>query len=299
MALDFGIENITVTEFGVGREADEEWAFVVLPVDGKVQTALQEMVRMTWNAMQEGDPAPYEPSEKHGSTEYLWVENGNDLEATCRQLHGAVNLTIDAAALNDPNDVLCYFARFVDDRERRLIAMRRATQFKGVLKSRLVQIVSDSLEIVEDKIFKLDNDFDVLVDSMRTHIWRPNAFEFICGLKQAVLDSVPANVAVIQRDVPFVDFDGISAYASTHARAARYLASIRAQNLSGIERQTLVTLCESTGVEVAEVDGVLRVEDRQIVGFLEVLDRRRYAVELVPGTPERFRAASRQRIQGA
>ena len=299
MPLNFGIGNITVTEFGVGREAEEGWTFAVVPVDGDVQAALQEMARTTWSAMQgEGDPAPYEPSEKHGGAEYLCVEHGNDLEAMCRQLHDAVNLTFDATALNEPNGVLCYFARFVDDRERRLTAVRRAGQFKGILKSRLVRIVGDSLMIVEDEIFKLDNDFDILVDSMRTHIWRPSAFEFIGGLKQAVLDAVPGNVAVIRQRVPFVDFEGIITYASTHSRAARYLASIRAQNLAGIERQALVALCENTSVEVEEVDGVLRVEDRQIMGFLEVLDRRRYEVELVPGTPERFRAASRRQIQG-
>jgi hypothetical protein len=32
--------------------------------------------------------------------------------------------------------------------------------------------------------------------------------------------------------------------------------------------------------------------------FLEVLDRRRYQLELVKGTPERFRASSRKKIDG-
>ena len=299
MPLDFGIGNITVTEFGVGREAEDGWTIAIVPVDGEVQVALQEMARTTWRAMKgEGDPAPYEPSEKHGGTEYLCVRHGNDLEALCRQLHDALNLPIDAAALDEPNDVLCYFARFVDDRERHLTAVRRAGQFKGILKSRLVRFVDDSLKIVEDEIFKLDNDFDILVDSLLTHIWRPSAFEFVGRLKQAVLNAVPGNVAVVRQAVPFVDFEGINIYASTHPRAARYLASIRAQNLAGIERDALVALCKNTGVEIEAGNGVLRLEDRQIMGFLEVLDRRRYEVELGPGIRERFRAASRRQIQG-
>jgi hypothetical protein len=32
------------------------------------------------------------------------------------------------------------------------------------------------------------------------------------------------------------------------------------------------------------------------MGFLEVLDRRRYELELVKGLPERFRATSRRKI---
>lgn len=269
-----------------------------MPVDDGVKAALQEMARATWDAMEKKDPAPYQPAEKHESTEYLYVEHGDELESKFRRLHEAENLTVDATALNEPSDVPCYFTRFMDGRQRRLTAVRRAAYFKGILKSRLVQIISDALKIVDGGIFKLDNDFDILVDSLRTHIWRPSAFEFIGGLKQAVLDAVPANVAVIQQDLPFVDFDSIGAYASTHSRAARYLASIRTQDLTGVERQSLATLCVNTGVEIEEMDGVLRIEDRHIMGFLEILDRRRYEVELVPGTRERFRAASRQRIQG-
>ena len=299
MPLDFRLENVTVTEFGVGRETEAGSTYAVVPVDSDVQAALREMASTTWNAMKgAGDPAPYQASEKHGSTEYLCVEHGSELEAVYRQLHDAVNLTVDAGALNEPNFVLCYFARFADDQERRLTAVRRAGQFKGILKSRLLRIVGDALKIVADDVFKLDNDFDILVDSSRTHIWRPSAFEFVGGLKQAVLDAVPSNAAAIEQDVPFVDFGSIATYASTRSRAARYLASIRTQNLMGIERQSVVALCQNTGVEVEDVDGVLRLEDRHVMGFLEVLDRRRYEVELVPGTRERFRAASRRPIQG-
>ena len=299
MPLDFCLENVTVTEFGVGRETEAGSTYAVVPVDRDVQAALREMASTTWSAMKgAGDPAPYQASEKHDSTEYLCVEHGSELEAVYRQLHDAVNLTVDAAALNEPNFVLCYFARFVDDQERRLTAVRRAGQFKGILKSRLLRIVGDALTIVADDVFKLDNDFDILVDSSRTHIWRPSAFEFVGGLKQAVLDAVPSNIAAIEQDVPFVDFESIATYASTRSRAARYLASIRTQNLVGIERQSVVALCQNTDVEVEDVDGVLRLEDRHVMGFLEVLDRRRYEVELVPGTRERFRAASRRPIQG-
>ena len=298
MPLEFDIKHITVTEFGVGREGEDGWLFTMVPVDGSVQVALKEMAFATWTAMHENtdDPPEYQPSEKHGATEHLSVVEGNELEMTMRELYNADNLPPDATALNEPADIICYFARFVDNRERHLIALRRATQFKGVLKNHLVRFLDDSLRIVEDRIFKLDSTFDLLIDSKRTHIWRPASFEFLGGLKQVILNSVPTNVAVIQQEVAFVDFHGIQRFASTHSRAARYLASIRTQDLAGIERRALLNLCGSTGVQLEEVAGMIRVADPHVIGFLEVLDRRRYEVELVPGTRERFRAASRNKL---
>ena len=301
MPLAFNIENITVMEFGVGREGDNDWIVAMVPVDASVQAALQEMARATWDAIRwnEDDPAQYQPSEKHGSTEYLLLARGSDLEMDVRKLYDAHNLQIDATALNEPKGILFYFARFVDDQNRRLTALRRASQFKGVLKSRLLRVVDDSLRIVEDEIFKLDSDFDLLVDSEHTHIWRPSAFEFVSGLKQAILDAVPTNVDVIRQDMTYVDFENVGRYASTRSRAARYLTSIRTQDLAGIERQALIDLCESTGVQLENVDGMVRVADPHVMGFLEVLDRRRYQVKLVPDAHERFRATSRREIQDA
>ena len=55
-------------------------------------------------------------------------------------------------------------------------------------------------------------------------------------------------------------------------------------------------LCNSTGVEIDDSNGRIVVPDGHVVGFLEVLDRRRSDVELVTGRPEQFKAASRRRI---
>lgn len=56
-------------------------------------------------------------------------------------------------------------------------------------------------------------------------------------------------------------------------------------------------LCKTTRVEVRIVNGKITVNDGHEMGFLEVLDRRRYELELVKGSPERFRAASRRKIE--
>jgi hypothetical protein len=45
--LSFDLENITITEFGVGRDGGDGETFVLVPVDADVQAALLDMVNAT------------------------------------------------------------------------------------------------------------------------------------------------------------------------------------------------------------------------------------------------------------
>ena len=300
MPLAFDLQNVTATEFGVGRDEEEGQSFTLVPVDGSVQAALVEMARDTWNAMEKLDGAPteYEPSEKHASSEYLVVPLDSDLAAGLRQLHEAENLPLSAAALADPKGVFCYFARMSDAAGRRLTAVRRATQFKGVLHSRgLMRFIDDALQIIDENVFRLDTDFDLLVDSDTVHILRPSGFEFVGQLQEAVLQAAPMNVKAVAKDLHFVDFTAVEEYATEHPRAARYLASIVGQKATrNISKSALKALCKHTGVEVGESKGKITVEKGQVMGFLQVVDRRRYHLELVKGAPESFVAGSRRKL---
>jgi len=301
MNWDFDINKVKVTEFGIGRDDGDEQAFVAVPVDAQVQTALQEMMQATWKGMQKDEegPAKYEPSEKHASTEYLYLPLDDDLATPIRNLHQAQNLTIDSSALENVASMFCYFVRLTDKKDKRLTALRRATQFKGVLKSRLLRFVSDSLKIVEDKIFKLDNDFDLLADSKNIHILRPSGFEFAGKLQQAILDAAPSNIKKIAKDLSFVDFSGIETYAGRHPRAARYLASIQSQGeTKNIDRAALRKHCKNTNVDVSLKDGKIVIADGHEIAFLEVLDRRRYEQNLTKGPTERFKATGRRKLNG-
>lgn len=300
MTLNFDFHNVKTTEFGVGRDDGDGQAFTFVTVDGDVQLALREMAQATWTAMQAltKTPAKYEASEKHAGHEHVYLPIGDELAVRMHELHTANNLLTDGTALAQPEQIFCYFARLTDEKGRRLTALRRATQFKGVLKSRLIRLVSDALKIVDDKLFKLDLDFDLLVDMHKLHILRPSGFEFASELQQAVLAAVPKNVALIQQDLTFVEFSVIENYASKHPRAARYIASIRAQEeTKNIDKSLLKKLCKSTGVEIKESNGKISVDEGHVMGFLEVMDRRRYELELVKGAPEQYKAASRSRMQ--
>lgn len=300
MKLAFDLGSVSVIEFGVGRDEGNGQTFVAVPVDADVQAAVREMVETTWEAMQSDDnaPAKYEPSEKHAATEYLILPLSDDMASSIRALHEAMNLDIEPTALDDPTNVFCYFVRLTDKKTRRLTALRRAAQFKGILKKRLIRVVSDSLKLIDDQVFKLDTDFDLLVDSNHVHILRPSGFEFAGKLQEAILEAVAENVKAIRKHLTFVEFAAIEAYACRHPRAARYLASIRSQEgTEQIAKALLRKLCKQTGVEVDEKKGKINVAAGHEVGFLEVLDRRRYEVNLVKEKPERYRAASRRKIE--
>lgn len=299
MNLKFDINNVTVTEFGVGRDDGRGRDFDRVTVDGNVQGALQEMAGATWAAMQAqtNTPPSYEPSEKHASIEYTHLPLNDNMAEAMRKLHEANNLPPDSSALADTEKVFCYFARFIDSQQRKLTAVRRATQFKGVLKSRLIRLHTNALKLIDDRVFKLDHDFDLLIDSENIHILHPSGFEFVWQLQEAIMAAVSINVTLLKRDITFVDFDVIENYASKHPRAARYLASIRSENkVVNIDSGRLQKLCVDNGVELTETNGMLLLEEKHVMGFLEVLERRRYEIELVANTPEHYRATSRSKV---
>lgn len=303
MTIVFDYENVTVTEFGLGLDVERR-GFLHVPVDEDVQSALLDMVRETQNAMesQSETPETYQPSEKYAAIEYLILSLNDDLVADLKALHDAENLPEDESAFNQINECFAYFAKFTDGNGNRVTALRRSTQFKTLIKKRnkLIRCVDNTLKILDDTVFKLDNDFDVLMQNDVLHILRPSGLEFAAQLQGAVMAAVPGNIRAIADEIEFVDFDSISAYAQKHPRAARYIASIKSQSEAhNVNKGKLVNYCQRTNVSITEADGKMHIDDSQVMAFLEILDRRRYEIDLVEDAePEIYRAPSRSRVTG-
>ena len=300
MRIQFDLTSPHSTQLGVLRKDVSEGppAFYV-PADEQVQNTLREMVSATLNAIENTGiaPRPYEPSEKYASIEYLYVSLNDGLASFIRSLHTAANLAPSIEALDDPEGVSFYFAQMWDSQGRGLTAIRRATQFKGAVKKRFIRVLTHQCKLVEDRVFRLDNDFDILVDATTVHILRPAGFEAIGGLKDAILEATVANVRELESDCPYVDFAGIGSYAATRIRAARLLASIRQRGWAkNIDKTQLLFYCGRTGVEVNDENGTIAVTPGHEMAFLELLDRRRYEVDLEGGRPDQFRAAGRMKI---
>ena len=301
MNLNFDIANVEITEFGVGRRIASERRYAAIPVDLGVQTTLQGMVAATRQKMEASGEPPsiFDPAEKYASEEYLTLPVDDDLALRLRTLHETPNLTIDADYLDWMTKCFCYFARLWDRDGKQLTALRRATQFKGALnkQNRILSLGTDALRIVDGPIFQLNAHFDVVVDSDTVHIIHPNSFKLLGQIEEAIAEAIPRNVAAIAKAVAYVDWSNVEDYAATHPSAASLLASIRTNRYAeNMDKLALVTLCNETGVLLEEVQGKIFVPDGQILSFLEVVDRRRYEIGLVPHTSELYRASSRTRV---
>ena len=300
MILDFDLDKIRQTEFGIAIDLSvDHQQYGVMSVHSDVQIALQDMAKDSWTEMLRLNPNPprYSSAEKYASSEHVYIELNDAIVASISEFHAASNLQRWRRTSPEISQAYCYFARFTDSRNRRLTAFRRATQLKGVLKSHLLRIVDDSLDLIQDKVLRLDENFDLLVDAGIVHVLHPAGLESIGQLQGSILAAVPQNVSDIAAFLGFVDFGNIQSYSQSHPRAARYLASIRAENESvGIDKRLLERQCDTMGIPYRSVKGVLTVDDDRIMDFLELLDRRFYDDPLIPNSGGHYKASSRTKV---
>lgn len=291
MMMDFDFQDVRGVEFGVGTDFGER-TYCLVPVDNEVQDALKEMAVDTWALLQKYEPSPYDPSERYGGIEHIVLPLDHSLALRLREVHEATPLPDDSNALEDPTQIFCYFARLIDGNNRKITCFKRAAQFKGVLKQRLITFITDALRIIDDTVFKLDKDFDIIVDSASVRVLRPSGLEYIAQLQEAILAAVPQNIQSLQHELPFIDFEPIEAYARTRPRMARALAAIRSQ-AKGVDKDLLLDSCVKLGVDVEEKEGKLVVKEGHIAGLLDILDRRLYKVHLIKDAEEQYRASRR------
>lgn len=303
MTLKFDLNSIDLVEFGVGLGRHSDRTIARVPVTDEVSGILRQMVETTWHNMQtdidhhRDYPRQYELSEKYSGTEYVVLSSTDPLASTLAEIHAAVNL--DPVRLLDViDDVSYYFVRLVDVNSLHVTAIKRNIQFTGLIKKKVLAVTSDTLKLTEEKLFKLDHDFDLLIDTATVHIWRPNSFRLIADLNAAIMEGARGHLSGIQKDMPFIDFSSIAEYVSTRARPAQYVAVINSRGRAkDINLPALEELCEQNSIELTKgEDGRLRIGDNHIMPFLEVLDRRRYKITLVQDNPELYRAASRVQL---
>ncbi len=295
-------ESIELTEFGVGIAKNGSRDFVEIPVDAQIIDTLRQMMVNTEKKILElssngNEVVQYEPSEKYSGEEYIYLPTSSTSANLINELRNVSTFKCQPDAMASPEKIFSYFAVFEDSSGKKIIAFQRASQFKAIYKKPIIQFIDDSLGLVKNKVFKLDNDFDFISDSKKVHILRHVGFESICELQSIILDAVPQNAVKIKKNIAFVNFDSIESYATNHISAARYMASICSQDYAkNIDKRAIKQLCRETNVKIQEKNGTIHVSKGSELGFLEVLDRRRYQVNLVKGVSEKFKASSRKKI---
>jgi hypothetical protein len=294
--MPFNPEQIQSVEFGVCLDTDAGESYRLVPCVAEVQEALKEMLAATWEAIfnADGELQEFSPAEKYAATERLWVGLASELVTKHREAYEAENLPSDTGALDDVNRIVSYFGVFRDADANKLMAVRRAAQFKGILRKKLLRFADDALRIIEDDVFKLDTDFDFYICDDRVYILRPSGFVFVSEIDGLVAASALANVDRIQEDLTCVDFTALREYVSEHKLAMRLVAAIKSRkDLAAISKRRLHAECRDSGIKLITANGKLVPAEGSEMGFLMLLDRRRYTLTLIDKQRETYEAPSR------
>ena len=147
----------------------------------------------------------FDPAEKYGSEEQLKISLATPYLQGLAAVVALTNLPSDANALTQVAELDYYYAIFTDNQNRHLYAFRRASQFKGVTKSKLAWINGGMLTLLTSHVFRLDIDFDYLVADQDVYILRPSGFEYTTNVGEQILQASAANAQSIAVSVNYLD----------------------------------------------------------------------------------------------
>lgn len=292
--------NIVSVNFGIALKSNENLYFV--PTDTGLKDALKEMIGDTVAALNaaQGDWQAYDISEDYGQRRRVYCNRGNEYMA-------AFSALFDAGALDDltnlpdhVNDIKYYFAEVTDNQNRRMVGVRKATQFKGTVKAknRLVRMTNDTLSIINDTVFKLDNEFDVLVTDANVYILNDRQMQLLADITSRVAATAKTKIQLIEDTINFLDLSRIKEKIEKHPRVARYAASIAQNPLIGnFQRANIETLAKQHGIVLTEVAaGKLQCRVQDEAKLMELLDARRYHLDLADNGGDPYRATGRQKV---
>ena len=298
--LNFDFNEISSATFGIGTRTRAETDFYSVPVDSGVGDKLRAMARNTVEKMEflSTDPNPYEPSNVSTGQQHITIPLDNPLVELFKDVYDMHSPQTGGGAIlrNNPRRVFCYFARFVDTQQQRLMGMHMPNKFREVLaqRERFMFLAGDELRAVgDDALFRLDMDFDLLVDSQEVRILRPSGFEIIGRLQERIKAAAITNAETMGNQIPFLNVDSISNVAGNNVQVARLLASVATNSFDGMTIDSLKLACDEQQVTLVEGDGQVTVDDENVVSFLRVLNRRRLSIMLIPGKREVYDASVR------
>jgi hypothetical protein len=296
------INDFRQITFGVCFRIEEEIVHHRIPIDDTVRVSLVDMRNdfCTLYDGIEGDPEQFSPSEKYGTTEKLFASLTVPYLFSLNNLYHHHNAPVNSINLSDYlSSVEYYYSEFIHNNGAKTIGVKRPNQFKALLKKRVIRLTNDTLRAVEDDIFKLDNDFDVLIHEDRVEILHPAGFIFISDLEGEILTGVIDSANQIGAIITWLDFQFIGQHIAQNnaRRAAKLIASIKSRNdLHHTDQFKLTEKCAHLGIPLNDNGGgLLTTSPDRIVDLLEVLDRRSYEYDItVNNTVEIYVAASRK-----
>lgn len=300
MRGEFDLNSIQSVEFCVCVDEGEEYENYLVPCDQNVQNALSAMLNTTVSELEEQEnpvTQQFELSEKYGAKEALIADLSAEEMMTVSDLYAEEGWDVNASALRQPQNIPYYFVVFRDARKRKILGVRRATQFKGIIKRRLIRLADDSLRMVGDNLFRLDNEFDFLITRRRAYISHPVGFERVAEIEDWVSAKAQEKAKELGSQVRFADFTSIAEFVAHHKRAARLVSALTSRGgLTLVKRSRFIAAAKETGVALVNVRQKIAPASGSEMGFLELLDDRRYATAIKTGPKEAYVASSRKPV---
>ena len=302
--MNFDFDNAQAIMFGVARRPRRgQPEFFDIAVQNDILVRLHEMASATWGQMQvnvDDDPLQYNPAETYPTKRYLTIALDADIVELFQNLYEVPNFEPGGLEiLNHPRSIFCYFAQLVDQNDRGLFAMRRSSSFKSILRqtNRFLIWQQNELRLLGDDMFRLDHEFDLLIDDEAVHILHPKGFEQLGSLQQLLRDAAAENIELMNNRLPFVIWAWDDPDFRMPIGLARKLAALRNENLEGLTADALQQLCQSTNVPFQQLpDGMLEFDQVDVEGLLDTLSRRRARIEVIPGIPELFTFSGKRQL---
>jgi hypothetical protein len=160
-----------------------------------------------------------------------------------------------------------------------------------------MRLADDSLKMIGDDVLKLDHEFDAIITNGYVFMLKVRSVEYLANIVEYVAGAAAQKVQQIQDTVTFLDFSRIRAGIAKHPRMARMAASIAARNdLAQIRRDRVEELAVHHGIVFNDVNGRLQCRRQDEAKLLEILDARRYQLDLTAIGPVPYRATGRQKV---
>jgi hypothetical protein len=296
---EFNLANIESVNFAVALRSNGNRYFV--PTDGAIKEALKEVLRATVASFANigGDWEAHDVSEDYGESRRTYAPRDTDYLTDLSAIFDAGDLHDLANAHEHVQDIDFYFGVFHDDVGRKAVGIKKGTQLKGTLgaRNKLMRLADDTLRMIEDEVLKLDREFDAIMTDAHVFMLKVRSVEYVANIVEYVAGAAAAKMQQIQDALTFLDLSRIRDDISRHPRMARMAASIAARNdLAQIQRDRMQQLADQHGLVLKEVGGRLQCRRQDEAKLLEILDARRYHLDLTAKGPVPYRATGRQKV---
>jgi hypothetical protein len=276
--------------------------FILMPSTDVIKQTLAEMYKETWSYWNNNDPwEDFELAQKYGAVEKVRLSASSPLAQKAVTAFRQLNHAEDSEIENKLNEIDFYGAVFWNPENVKFMGVRRATQFKSILKAknRLARWSSDDgLHEIEEHVIRIDKSFDFIIEQDYIYILSPIGFKLFSFEKSERLHAAASRVQELNNILTGFDLSNFIELIDTHTRSAQLLIGILSRDdISSIDISKIIFNAQSQGIRTELINNLIVVVDEHRHDFLEFLDCRRYLLDFTNQPPSVFQAANRRRLR--